>query len=61
MDIYVDIKKSENELWNDITPKVKNRIKGAAIRSTEFVVEESVNRFYKWGSKTNEIIFNSAS
>jgi serine/alanine adding enzyme len=42
LDIHVDLTKSENELWNEINPKAKNRIRGARKRGTEFVVEDSV-------------------
>lgn len=42
LDIIIDLTKSENELWNDISPKAKNRIRSAIKKNTKFVIEETV-------------------
>ncbi len=47
LDILVDLSKSENELWQNINSKAKNRIRGAIKKGTKFVVEESVDALEK--------------
>lgn len=47
LDIIVDLSKSENLLWKEISPKAKNRIRNAMRKDTKFVVEDSMEAFVK--------------
>ena len=47
LNIIVDLTKNENELWNDICGKAKNRIRAAKKKGTVFIVDNKLEALLK--------------